>query len=109
VGLRLVRDEDHLMLVTSAGKVIRTPVHGIRVTGRVAQGVCLVRLGDQERVASVERLAEPEDAARPSGIPSQPPPEPPPDLDGELDEVEPTALDGAPPPRDEPSSEEGSE
>jgi DNA gyrase subunit A len=65
VALRLVRTEDQLMLVTSAGKVIRTQVEGIRITGRVAQGVCLVRLGEEEFVVSVERLAEPDEDPEP--------------------------------------------
>jgi DNA gyrase subunit A len=61
VGLKLVSEEDHLMLLTSGGKVIRIPVAGIRVTGRVAQGVCLVKLGSDEVVVGVERLADPDD------------------------------------------------
>jgi DNA gyrase subunit A len=77
------------MLVTSAGKVIRTRVNGIRITLRVAQGVCLVRLGEQERVVSVERLADADDygGVRASSLPSEPP-GPPEDVadDTEADE-----------------------
>ena len=49
------------MLVTSGGKVIRIRVKEIRVIGRNTQGVRLIDLDDGERVASVARLAEPED------------------------------------------------
>lgn len=69
VGLRLVAMEDHLMILTSAGKVIRTPVEGIRVTGRVAKGVRLVRLGRQESVVGIERLAEPDEEDQPISPP----------------------------------------
>jgi DNA gyrase subunit A len=68
VGLRLVTHDDHVMILTSAGKVIRIPVEGIRVTQRVAQGVCLVRLGDQEGVVGIERLGEPDDEDEGDGL-----------------------------------------
>ena len=61
VALRLVNTDNQLIILTSGGKVIRIPVEGIRVTGRVAQGVCLVRLGDSEQVVGVERLDDPDD------------------------------------------------
>ena len=69
VGLRLVAMEDHLMILTSAGKVIRIPVEGIRITGRVAKGVRLVRLGEEEQVVGVERLAEPDEDDQPIASP----------------------------------------
>jgi DNA gyrase subunit A len=72
VALKLVAREDHVMILTSAGMVIRTPVEGIRVTGRVAKGVCLVRLGEQERVVGAERLADPEGEERPVSQPIDP-------------------------------------
>ena len=48
VGVRIVTDEDDLMLVTSSGKVIRMPVDGIPTLGRNTQGVRLIRLGSAE-------------------------------------------------------------
>jgi DNA gyrase subunit A len=62
VALRLVVQNDDVMILTSGGKVIRIPVEDIRVTGRVAQGVCLVRLGEEERVLVTERLDPDEEA-----------------------------------------------
>jgi DNA gyrase subunit A len=65
VGVKVVSDEDDLMLITTAGKVIRMPVQGIPTLGRNTQGVRLVRLAASEQVVAVERLAErDEDEAR---------------------------------------------
>jgi DNA gyrase subunit A len=74
IGVRMVTDDDQIMLVTSGGKVIRLRVREIRVIGRNTQGVRLIGLEDGERVASVARLAERED--EPDGKDEAPPPEP---------------------------------
>jgi len=58
VGVRMVRTDDQIMLVTSGGKVIRTSVNEIRVIGRNTQGVRLIGMGAGERLAAVARLAE---------------------------------------------------
>ena len=62
VGCRIVEDTDHLMTITDGGKIIRMPVAGISVIGRNTQGVRLVRLEENEKLAAVERLAEADDA-----------------------------------------------
>jgi DNA gyrase subunit A len=46
------------MLITDGGKVIRLAVKGVRITGRNAQGVHMVRLEDGERVRAVAGMAE---------------------------------------------------
>ncbi|HVO25632.1 MAG TPA: DNA gyrase subunit A [Candidatus Margulisiibacteriota bacterium] len=61
VGVRMVTDDDDIMLVTDGGKVIRTPVRGISVIGRNTQGVRLIDLADGEKVVGVARLAEKEE------------------------------------------------
>ncbi len=53
-----VEESDQIMLVTDAGKLIRTPVSGIRIAGRSTQGVIVLNTADDERVVSVERLSE---------------------------------------------------
>jgi DNA gyrase subunit A len=58
VGVRMVTDDDDIMLVTDGGKVIRTPVRGISIIGRNTQGVRLIDLSDGEKVVGVARLAE---------------------------------------------------
>ena len=61
VGVRMVTDDDQIMLVSSGGKVVRLRVNEIRVIGRNTQGVRLIDLEEGERVAAVARLAERED------------------------------------------------
>ncbi|HEX4403515.1 MAG TPA: DNA gyrase subunit A [Polyangia bacterium] len=61
VNLRLVTDDDDLMLITDGGKLIRMPVDGIPTIGRNTQGVRLIRLEEQEKVVAMERLAEKEE------------------------------------------------
>ncbi len=79
IGLRMVTDDDQIMLVSSGGKVVRIRVNEIRVIGRNTQGVRLIDLEDGERVAAVARLAEREDEAEPSDVPAAEPGEPTPD------------------------------
>jgi DNA gyrase subunit A len=61
VGVRMVTDEDDIMVITDGGKVIRTPVKGISVIGRNTQGVRLIDLAEGEKVVAIARLAEKED------------------------------------------------
>ncbi|HEY8926370.1 MAG TPA: DNA gyrase C-terminal beta-propeller domain-containing protein, partial [Polyangia bacterium] len=61
VALRIVSDEDDLMIITDGGKLIRMPVDGIPTIGRNTQGVRLIRLDENERVVAMERLAEKEE------------------------------------------------
>jgi len=61
VGVRMVTDEDDIMLITDGGKLIRTPVKGISVIGRNTQGVRLIDLAEGEKVVGVARLAEKEE------------------------------------------------
>jgi DNA gyrase subunit A len=46
------------MLVTDGGKLIRCPVHDIRIAGRKTQGVTLFKVAEDEKVVSVAWLAE---------------------------------------------------
>ena len=62
----VVLNEDQLMLVTDAGKIIRIRVDGgegdsIRITGRKTQGVSLFDIGDEERVMSVGVIKDADD------------------------------------------------
>jgi DNA gyrase subunit A len=61
VSIRLVDEQDDLMLMTDAGKLIRISVRGISVISRNTQGVKLIGMGLGEKVAGVARLAEKED------------------------------------------------
>jgi len=61
VGLLLVGDDDELMLMTNAGKLIRMPVKGVSVISRNTQGVKVMDLEPGERVVSAAWLAEKEE------------------------------------------------
>jgi DNA gyrase subunit A len=58
VGIALVKPEDEIMLITDRGQTIRTAVDGVRETGRNAQGVKLMSIGDDERVVAFEPIGE---------------------------------------------------
>ncbi len=53
-----IAESDQLMLVTDAGKLIRCPVHDVRVTGRSAGGVRIFKTDSAEKVVSVERIPD---------------------------------------------------
>jgi DNA gyrase subunit A len=53
-----VEEGDEVLMVTSSGQMIRTPVGQVRIVGRSSQGVTIFRTAEGERVVSVERLAE---------------------------------------------------
>jgi DNA gyrase subunit A len=58
-AVRIVTDDDHLILISDRGKLIRMRVGELKVQGRATQGVRLMRVDDGEHVAAIERLAEP--------------------------------------------------
>ena len=53
-----IDDGDEIMMVTDAGQLIRTPARQIRIAGRATQGVRVLRTNENEKVVSVERVAE---------------------------------------------------
>lgn len=56
-----VDETEQVMMVTDQGKIIRMPIHDVRVMGRGTQGVNLFTLGDNEKIVSVAKLAESDD------------------------------------------------
>jgi DNA gyrase subunit A len=68
-GVRIASDDDHLILISDRGKLIRIRVSDVKVQGRATQGVRIMRVDDGEHVAAIERLAEPGDE---SGIEAAP-------------------------------------
>jgi DNA gyrase subunit A len=55
-----VEESDDLMLITNTGQTIRCAVADVSVQRRSAGGVTLFRMDENERVVSVERIAETE-------------------------------------------------
>jgi len=65
VGLKVVRDDRDLMVITASGTLIRTAVAGISSMGRITQGVKLIHIRDEDAVATVAVVPpQEEDAAR---------------------------------------------
>ncbi len=58
VGAFPIEAADQIMLVTDGGKLIRSPVDDVRIASRKTRGVLVFRVGEGERVVSVERLDE---------------------------------------------------
>ncbi len=63
VAARLVANDDEIMLITTGGVLIRTHVNEIREMGRATQGVRLINLGEDERLAGLEKIVESDDEA----------------------------------------------
>ncbi|MBU5852863.1 DNA gyrase subunit A, partial [Vibrio cholerae O1] len=56
VCITTVTGEEDLMIVTNAGVIIRLDVADISQNGRAAQGVRLIRLGDDQFVSTVAKV-----------------------------------------------------
>ncbi|HEX6983041.1 MAG TPA: DNA gyrase subunit A [Balneolaceae bacterium] len=61
IALKEVSDNDDLMVITESGKVIRMNCGGIRTMGRNTQGVRLMRLDSDGKIAAVTRVVNEED------------------------------------------------
>ena len=59
VGLLQVRDEDEVVMITGAGKLIRTTAENISIHGRNTQGVKLMDTAD-EKISSIAKVVEKE-------------------------------------------------
>ena len=56
ISIKDVLDNDDLMIITEAGILIRLPVADLRVMGRATQGVRLIKLKDDDAIASVAKV-----------------------------------------------------
>ena len=63
VGIKQVREEDGVMMISQEGKITRLWVREIRDTGRAAQGVRLQGLEEGDRAAAVTAVVMEEDEA----------------------------------------------
>ena len=55
-----VEQNDQIMMVSDGGQIIRMPIDDIRIIGRGTQGVIVFDTSEDEKVVSVEHLAEEE-------------------------------------------------
>ena len=68
VSLQVVKPEEELLIITKNGVIIRQRTDDIRETGRVAQGVKLIRLGDTDKVAAVAKILKEVDGDLPDDV-----------------------------------------
>ncbi|MGR3319751.1 MAG: DNA gyrase subunit A [Candidatus Anammoxibacter sp.] len=56
IGMKVVKDEDDLMMITSDGQIVRTPVSQTRTIGRNTQGVKLISVKKGDKLVSVAHV-----------------------------------------------------
>ena len=60
VSFKIVNQNEDLMIITNNGIIIRLPVDQISITGRVAQGVKLINLKEEQNVSTVAIISKEE-------------------------------------------------
>ena len=58
VDVKIVTENDEIMLITSEGTLIRTSVNNVSVIGRSASGVRIMKVRNNEKIASVVKITE---------------------------------------------------
>ncbi|MGQ0577874.1 MAG: DNA gyrase subunit A [Betaproteobacteria bacterium] len=65
VAATLVEESDEIMLITTGGVLIRTRTKEIREMSRSTQGVTLINLGPEEKLAGLQKIVDKDDAVGP--------------------------------------------
>jgi len=58
LSIKEVTDSDDLMIITTRGILIRQKMKDIRVMGRAASGVKLIRIGENDKISAIARIVE---------------------------------------------------
>lgn len=61
VGLKVVQEDEDLMIISASGTVIRTSMAGISVMGRNTQGVRLINIREDDEVGTLARVQKNEE------------------------------------------------
>ena len=61
VAIKNVNDQDDLMIINKSGIAIRMEISGLRVMGRATQGVKLINLKADDRIAAVAKVMKDDD------------------------------------------------
>ena len=93
VAATLVEESDEIMLITTGGVLIRTRVKEIREMSRSTQGVTLINLGPEEKLAGLQKIVDKDDDVGPEPDPS-PDSDPASSADGDPDRND--SADGPP-------------
>lgn len=67
IAIMEVVDQDDLMIVTAGGMVIRQPVEKIRTIGRATQGVRLIRIEENDKIADIAKVVKTEEVMEVEG------------------------------------------
>ncbi len=62
VGMKAVNDDDEIMMINTEGIIIRMECAGISKLGRITSGVKLINLHKDEKVASIAKVRQTEEA-----------------------------------------------
>ena len=54
--VKIINEQDELMIITKSGIIIRTPVKGISVIGRNTQGVRMMNIENGDSVGTITRI-----------------------------------------------------
>ncbi|MEO6212886.1 MAG: DNA gyrase subunit A [Vicinamibacterales bacterium] len=68
VGIVFVMDDEHLMLISQQGMILRTRAGDIRSIGRATQGVRLIEMEEGDTVVAVAKLVKDDDSVEPDEI-----------------------------------------
>mgnify|MGYP006326348535 FL=1 len=66
IAIKAVEETDDLMIINESGVTIRMPVTEIRVMGRKTQGVRLINLTDDDRIADIGVIKNEETSGAPA-------------------------------------------
>ena len=58
IFVKEIEEEDEIMLTSKDGMMVRIPVKDIRVQGRSTMGVRIMRLNEEDKVVSVEKIVD---------------------------------------------------
>ena len=61
ISFKIVNGDEDLMIVTNNGIIIRMSIEQVSTTGRVAQGVRLINLKDDQKVSTIAILKKEEE------------------------------------------------
>jgi DNA gyrase subunit A len=56
-----IKPDEHLLMITNRGMVIRCPIKDVRISGRATQGVVVFKTASNEVVASAEKISADDD------------------------------------------------
>ena len=61
IAIKAVKDDNDIMIINKSGIIIRMHVSDMRIMGRNTQGVRLIKLGKNDEIAAVAKVAKDED------------------------------------------------